>query len=372
MEFLQHIPWPLVLGIVATVLSLLNSTLRISDRNQDRRAVKPMRPELLATDQPDPGHPATTGDQRDPAGPAGARGSAGPAAARARPGPASDTHRGQNPTTPQPTGLAGVPPGAGGNDPEVAARTRAPAETGTETEAAAGQEEVNLVEVAGLLAILGIDAVVEHTGGGCATLFAGPTRPDPDDPGAVVWAAVAGPGRYDRRADGGPHPAALAELVVGPDDHGQSAPTEVGALGAVGAHAVAVLVADQLRHPERVATDDELAAAGFDPAAARRAREVEATRRATWRPAPDDTGTAPGGGGRWERAAPTVSIAGHQVRIAVVDEVLRIGIRTGTGGPLFPDDHIPLEVDLDGDLVHRSGHHTPRGGGPGSQSRGPR
>ena len=64
----------------------------------------------------------------------------------------------------------------------------------------------------------------------------------------------------------------LLELVVGPDDSGQTRPTDAALVGARDEAAVARLIAEQVGHPDRPATDAELAAAGFDPAPRYRAQ----------------------------------------------------------------------------------------------------
>lgn len=93
-------------------------------------------------------------------------------------------------------------------------------------------------------------------------------------------APPARPLRVGRR----PSVAALDELVIGPDDCGETIPTEAALVGARDAAVVARLIAEQVRHPGRPATDAELTAAGFDPAPARVARERSATLAARWCP----------------------------------------------------------------------------------------
>jgi hypothetical protein len=57
------------------------------------------------------------------------------------------------------------------------------------------------------------NAHVEQTGGGVATIFAGPTYEEPDY--GTRYAVCAGPGRY-----GPPNVADTTDFYVGPDDDG--------------------------------------------------------------------------------------------------------------------------------------------------------
>ena len=139
---------------------------------------------------------------------------------------------------------------------------------------------VDLDQVVALLVGMGVETVVEQTGGGCATIHAGPTRPHPFEPCCLAHAAVAGPGRYGwgRR----PSVAALDELVIGPDDCGETRPTDAALVGARDAAAVARLIADQATHPDRPATDAELVGAGFDPAPGQLREVLVPLRATTW------------------------------------------------------------------------------------------
>ena len=203
---------------------------------------------------------------------------------------------------------------------------------------------IDLDEVVALLVGAGIEAVVEQTGGGCATIFAGPTRPHPFEPGCLAHAAVLGPGRYGWGQR--PSVAALAELVIGPDDCGETRPIEVGLVGARDEAAVARLVAEQTRHPDRPATDAELAEAGFDPAPARAARERAATLAARWCPPirsedPDDGDTAGG-----------MVVAEQLVTVAVENGALRVGVHvapSATGLFDHPSGCVPIVVEVEGD-----------------------
>ncbi len=77
--------------------------------------------------------------------------------------------------------------------------------------------ELNLDKVCDLLHKRGIKAYVEQTGGGCATIFAGPTHID--EYGDERYAAVAGPGWF--AGPGWLHGRATTdEFGVGRDDDG--------------------------------------------------------------------------------------------------------------------------------------------------------
>ena len=210
--------------------------------------------------------------------------------------------------------------------------------------------EVDLDEVVAVLAAMGVDAVVEQTGGGCATIHASPTRPHPDEPDTVAFAAVAGPGRYGwgRR----PSVADLTDFYVGPDDCGQTRPTEAWPVGARDATAVARLIAEQTSHPERPATDAELRAAGFDPVPARVARERRATLGARWHPA------VPADGPADDDTVGGMVVAEQLVTAAVENGALRIGVYVaatdtvdfGTGESR-DGDCVPVVLEVEGQVV---------------------
>lgn len=69
------------------------------------------------------------------------------------------------------------------------------------------------------------NAYVAMTGGGVATIFAGPTREEPDY--GIRYAAVAGPGSYGW--DTGPSVADTREFFIGPDDYGDAIAAEAPA-----------------------------------------------------------------------------------------------------------------------------------------------
>ena len=80
--------------------------------------------------------------------------------------------------------------------------------------------------VAQRLTELGLSAYVEHTGGGCATIYAGPTHVDPD--WGQRYAVIAGPGWFDNNPDGTSCAYATSEeFFFGHDDDGETSPTAV-------------------------------------------------------------------------------------------------------------------------------------------------
>ena len=215
-----------------------------------------------------------------------------------------------------------------------------------------GQDrEVDLDEVVAILATMGVDAVVEQTGGGCATIHADPTRPHPFEPDTLAYAAVAGPGRYGwgRR----PSIADLTDFYVGPDDCGESRATEAWPVGARDAAEVARLIAEQTTHPERPATDAELRAAGFDPTQARVARERRASLAARWHP------PVPADGPGEDDTAGGMVVAEQLVTAAVENGALRVGVYVaatdivdfGTGDGELSGDCVPMVLEVEGQVV---------------------
>lgn len=103
-------------------------------------------------------------------------------------------------------------------------------------------EQLNLDEVVRILKDKGIDAYVEQTGGGTATIFAG--NQFIDGYGTNRYQACAGPGWFEgpnfteARAD-------TSEFYVGPDDDGVAEPVDADASWdeARAAEAIAAVVA---------------------------------------------------------------------------------------------------------------------------------
>jgi hypothetical protein len=83
---------------------------------------------------------------------------------------------------------------------------------------------VNMDLVVQILTDRGVPAVLEQTGGGTATIFAGATHDDPE--WGDRYEACAGPGHWTH-GWGNPDPANtavgyLGEFCVGPDDFGEN------------------------------------------------------------------------------------------------------------------------------------------------------
>lgn len=75
-------------------------------------------------------------------------------------------------------------------------------------------EEISGAEVLAAVArVVDLPAYVEQTGGGCATVLVGYPGPEGE------YTLAIGPGRFDW-ADSGRSAFWLADLYVGPDDHG--------------------------------------------------------------------------------------------------------------------------------------------------------
>ena len=72
-----------------------------------------------------------------------------------------------------------------------------------------------------------LPAIVEQTGGGCATIYVG--LPDEDD----RYPLVIGPGWFDGGWPSGKAMFDLRDLYVGPDDDGVSNPATVSTLGSL-------------------------------------------------------------------------------------------------------------------------------------------
>jgi hypothetical protein len=81
--------------------------------------------------------------------------------------------------------------------------------------------EFSMVELAEAVVDRGVPAFIEHTGGGCATIFAGALAFNPET-GEARWPACAGPGRYEF----GLVFADTEEFWIGPDDDGTTKPIE--------------------------------------------------------------------------------------------------------------------------------------------------
>jgi hypothetical protein len=133
--------------------------------------------------------------------------------------------------------------------------------------------EINLDRVVALLTARGVFAYVEQTGGGCATIYAGPTHHEPG--WGDRYAACAGPGWFTggQAPEGGPMftggRARLDDFVVGADDDGETTPTTPLHVGATTEEDVADLIAAQVALPDPMTqlNADQLDALGFDSTA---------------------------------------------------------------------------------------------------------
>lgn len=114
-------------------------------------------------------------------------------------------------------------------------------------------------DVVSVLRTMKLDAYVEMTGGGVATIYAGTQYRSPEDDG--LYPAVAGPGTYQHR-DYGVSVAHFSEFVVGPDYSEEW--WEADVVGALTVQRIAELIALQVAAPngERVSAD-AIREAGF-------------------------------------------------------------------------------------------------------------
>lgn len=106
----------------------------------------------------------------------------------------------------------------------------------------------------------GVPAYVEHTGGGCYTIYAGATRTDVD--GDTRHAAVAGPGVM--RAD--VYVGDWCDFYVGPDDDGDEPPFGLADLGVSNLDQIAALIVAQavLAEPGEPLGFDAVESIGLD------------------------------------------------------------------------------------------------------------
>jgi hypothetical protein len=102
---------------------------------------------------------------------------------------------------------------------------------------------LHLEEVARLVREAGVNCVLDTSGGGVATLWAGPTRHESGY--GIRFAALAGPGSYGWGQR--PSTGTTAEFFVGPDDNGQVDPLDVATVGARTELQVAALIVAQAR-----------------------------------------------------------------------------------------------------------------------------
>lgn len=101
--------------------------------------------------------------------------------------------------------------------------------------------DISLADVVDALRVLEVPAFVDHTGGGTATLFAGP--PNKESEGR--WTVAVGPGWFAE--DRSPW-ASTVDLYVGPDDDGEAAIEGVTTVPAgTSATRIAELVTDTVK-----------------------------------------------------------------------------------------------------------------------------
>jgi hypothetical protein len=113
---------------------------------------------------------------------------------------------------------------------------------------AAEQElEIDLDALAAAVRDLGIEAFVEQTGGGCATVWAGEQHEDQH--GDQRWDAGAGPGWFE--GPGYTNARALigqgGDFCVGPDDDGEDPETAIWIQPGMSIADIAALIAAQVR-----------------------------------------------------------------------------------------------------------------------------
>jgi hypothetical protein len=108
-----------------------------------------------------------------------------------------------------------------------------------------------------------VAAYVEHTGGGCATIYAGASRLDSH--GDRRWAAVGGPGTFNHR-DVDRHVGWFGDFYIGPDDDGDTMPFGVADLGAQTIRQLAALIVAQATQsdPTQALDADTIDALGLD------------------------------------------------------------------------------------------------------------
>lgn len=104
------------------------------------------------------------------------------------------------------------------------------------------------------------DAYVEQTGGGCATIYAGPTRHDPGEQ-ELRYAAIAGPGWFE----GYRARASSADFYIGPDDDGLSTPVTLPVTGDERLAARVIAAQAHRSDPSLPLTAGELSGLGLDP-----------------------------------------------------------------------------------------------------------
>lgn len=113
---------------------------------------------------------------------------------------------------------------------------------------------LHLEEVARLVRDAGVNCVLDTSGGGIATIWAGPTRHETGY--GIRFAALAGPGSFGWGHT--PSRGTTAEFFIGPDDNGEASPLDLAAVDARTDAQVAALIVAQARlhDPTRALTRD--------------------------------------------------------------------------------------------------------------------
>jgi hypothetical protein len=124
-------------------------------------------------------------------------------------------------------------------------------------------EEFDMDEVARLVRAAGVDCVLDTSGGGCATIWAGPRRHK--EGWGPRFAALAGPGRFGWGRV--PSVALVEDFYVGPDAADADA-TSTAQVGARTPELIAKLIVAQARKadPTQLLSFDEIEALGLDGA----------------------------------------------------------------------------------------------------------
>lgn len=108
-------------------------------------------------------------------------------------------------------------------------------------------DRIDMDRVNALVNAAGVKSSIQHTGGGCWTIYAGDTH---DEPGwGERWAAIAGPGwSTGTLAEGQHFYANPDDFYVGPDDDGDDLTiSTVSRLGVTSDEDVAALIVAQAR-----------------------------------------------------------------------------------------------------------------------------
>lgn len=112
--------------------------------------------------------------------------------------------------------------------------------------------DLNMDTIVELINRQGVWAIVDQTGGGCATIHAGDHTSTRD--GAPIYTAVAGPGTYGWNQR--PSMGNTGEFTISTDDQGETKGVDCATVGALTEQAVADLIVAQARLPIGVSLTD--------------------------------------------------------------------------------------------------------------------